>query len=198
MPRAQPALSVVAATLLLASACADSATAPSRPRLPAIPSEPSFSILTPFILPSGADWGHYFNSFNPDRHLSAYVIHYPDGSVTGKGIFIIPGIGIGRLRVTTLVSTSSDCVPWGTPCGDPGATNIPESSTVCGNGTVGLVPMTFRLELQSHLWPPEGWTPGSDPGTDYDTAALTISTTLTPCPTGTPTTFYGELHHEPT
>jgi hypothetical protein len=189
----RPALTLIAPVLLLAAACADSATAPPQERLAPKP-EPTFGLFTPPLLPPGADWGHYFNSFNPDRHLSAYVIHYP-GSVTGRGIFIIPALGLGRLRVTTLVSTSQDCVPWGTPCSDPGATNIPESSTVRGDGTMGVVPITFTLELQSHLWPPEGWSPGSDPGTNYDTAKLTICTTPTTCTT---TTFYGELHHEPT
>jgi hypothetical protein len=199
MPRVHPALASVVSVLMLGAACADSPTVPPRPQLAPIPTEPSFGILTPFIFPAGADWGHYFVSFNPDRHLSVKVIHYPDNSVRGQGVFIIPGVGIGRLRVTTLVSTSDDCVPWGTPCTDPNATNIPESSTVSGDGMMGPFPLTFTLELKSNLWPPQGWTPGTDPGTAYDTATLWLTIcVIGTCTAAPPTTFYGELHHEPT
>jgi hypothetical protein len=195
MSRVRHAFALLAPALLLLSACSDLPTAPSQPRLSPIAVEPSPSIYTPLLLPAGAEWGHYFNSFNTDRHLSAYVIHYPDGSVRGRGIFLIPGVGSGTLNVTKLESTSSDCVPWGTPCTDAPAPKIPESSTVSGDGTINGMRMTFTLQLQSNQWPPQGWTPGADPGTNYDTATLTICIVGRPC---TSTSFYGELHHEPT
>jgi hypothetical protein len=195
MSRVRPALALVVPVLLLVAACSDSPTAPARPQLAPTPAEPSPSIFTPILLPAGAKWGHYFNSFNTDRVLAAEVIQYYDGHVGGRGIFVIPGVGTGTLNVTKIESTSADCVPYGTPCADAPEPKIPESSTASGDGRIGVTPLTFTLELQSHLWPPQGWTPGTDPGTDYDTATLTI------CPLGgacTTTTFYGELHHEPT
>jgi hypothetical protein len=193
MSRLRPALSLVVPALLLASACSDSPTAPARPQLAPVPAEPSFGIFTPLLLPPGAKWGHSFVSFNPDRRLAVNVVQYPDGRVSGRGIFVIPGVGAGTLTVTTIESTSADCVPWGTPCADAPEPKIPESSTVSGVGLINGAPMTFTLELESHLWPAEGSDPWTD--TDYDTATLTICTTPATCTT---TTFYGELHHEPT
>jgi hypothetical protein len=197
MSRLQPALALVVPALVLASACSDSPTAPSRARLAPTPTEPQFSIYTPLLLPPGAKWGHYFNSFNTDRHLSVYVIFYPDSSASGRGVFVLPGgAGAGRLNVTKVESTSSDCVPWGTPCANLPEPRIPESSTVSGDGTINGARMTFTLQLQSHQWPPQGWTPGADPGTNYDTATLTICILGGGCLSAVE--FYGELHHEPT
>jgi hypothetical protein len=195
MSRVRLALGLVVPALLLSSACSDSPTAPPRPQLAPIPVEPQPSIFTPLLLPAGADWGHYFVSFDPDRHLSVEVVHYPDGSVTGRGIFIAPGAGtVGTLKVTTLVNTFDGCVPYSTPC--DADHSIPESSTVSGVGLIGAIPLTFTLVLDSHLWPPPGTglPPAPDPGTDYDAATLTV------CMLGrcTETSFRGELHHEPT
>lgn len=189
--RLLPAL--IVPVMLLASACADSRTAPAPPRPTPLATEPGVGLFTPLLLPAGAKWGHYFVSFNPDRHLTAEVIQYSDGRVSGRGLFIIPGVGSGTLTVTRIESTSADCVPWGTPCGEAPEPRIPEGSTVSGVGLVNGTPMTFTLELQSHLWPADGADPWAD--TDYDTAVLTICTTPSSCTT---TTFYGELHHEPT
>jgi hypothetical protein len=194
MARVRSALTLAGPALVLMSACSDAPTAPSQIRLAPIPAEPRPSVFTPFLLPPGAKWGHYFVSFNTDRRLDADAIQYYDGHVDGHGVFIIPGVGSGTLEVTKIESTSADCVPYGTPCDQAPEPKIPESSTVSGVGSMGVTPLTFTLELQSHLWPPQGWTPGTDPGTDYDTALLTICT-VDGCTT---TTFYGELHHEPT
>jgi hypothetical protein len=193
MSRLRPTVALVAPALLFASACSDSLTGPSRPQIAPIAAEPSFGIFTPLLLPPGAKWGHSFVSFNPDRRLAVNVVQYPDGRVRGRGIFIIPGVGAGTLTVTAIESTSADCVPWGTPCADAPEPKIPESSTVSGVGLINGAPMTFTLEMQSHLWPAEGSDPWTD--TDYDTATLTICTTPASCTT---TEFYGELHHEPT
>ncbi len=196
MSRVRPAFALIAPALLLVSACSDMPTALSRPPLTPVMAEPSHGIFTPLLLPAGADWGHYFVSFDPDRHLSVEVVHYPDGSVTGRGFFIAPGSGaVGTLRVTTLVNTFDECTPYSTPCtGAPG--EIPESSTVSGVGLIGAIPLTFTLILDSHLWPPPGTglPPSPDPGTDYDAATLRV------CMLGTckETSFRGELHHEPT
>jgi hypothetical protein len=194
MSRVRHALTLgVPAVLLLASACSDSPTAPPRSYPVPVAAEPS--IITPLLLPAGAKWGHYFVSFDVDKRLAVDVLQYYDGHVGGSGAFVIPGLGAGMLTVTKIESTSADCVPYGTPCAEAPEPKIPESSTSSGVGSIGVTPLTFTLELQSHLWPPQGWTPGTDPGTDYDTATLTVCTTLASCTT---TTFYGELHHEPT
>lgn len=192
MTRLQAALTILAPALLLVSACSESPTAPNRPRLAPTAAAPAPGLFTPLLLPPDADWGHYFVSFNPDRHLSVEVRHYPDGSVQGTGIFVVSGgTPLGTLKVTTLVNTFDGCTPYSTPC-DQDHT-VPESSTVSGVGLIGAIPLTFELVLDSHLWPPHGWEPGADPGTDYDTATLTVCM-LGTCTT---TTFYGELHHEP-
>jgi hypothetical protein len=194
MCRSRPVLALAVAALSLTWGCSDSPTAPFRPQLAAGPAQ--LGILTPVLLPPGAKWGHYFVSFNPDRNLLAEVIQYHDGHAGGRGSFVIPGVGAGTLEVTRIESTSSDCVPYGTPCSEAPEPKIPESSTSSGVGYIGVTPLTFTLELRSHLWPPPGTglPPRPDPGADYDTAVLTI------CTAGgcTTTTFYGELHHEPT
>src|SRR3712207_9426819 len=171
LPRAFYVVSV----LSVLSACVDSPTAPPRPRPSPIAAEPAPGIFSPLLLPADADWGHYFVSFNPDRHLSIEVRHYPDGSVQGTGIFAVPGIArFGTLRVTALVNTFDGCTPYSTPC-DQNHT-VPESSTVGGVGLIGAIPLTFELVLDSHLWPPPGTglPPSPDPGTDYDVATLTV------------------------
>ncbi len=196
MSRVRRALALVAPVLLLTSACSDLPMAPSRPPVTPVMAEPSYGIFTALLLPAGADWGHYFVSFDPDRHLSVDVVHYPDGSVTGRGIFVVPGARtVGTLRVTTLVNTFDGCTPYSTPC--TGARGeIPESSTVSGVGLIGAIPLTFTLILDSHLWPPPGTglPPEPHPGMDYDAATLRV------CMLGTctETEFRGELHHEPT
>jgi len=185
-----------AAVFTLAAACADAPTAPATTPFSRSAPEPSSGVFTPLLLPADARWGHYFVSFNPDRYLAVSVVQYNDGRAGGRGSFVIPGVGVGLLEVTTIESTSADCVPWGTPCTDAPEPKIPEGSTASGIGRIGLTPITFTLEMQSHLWPPPGTglPPAPDPGTDYDTATLTICTPAA-CTT---TTFYGELHHEPT
>ena len=193
MPRFRLAVALTVPTLLLVSACADSPTSPHQPQLAPVPSDPSFGILTPLLLPPGGKWGHSFVSFDPDRRLAANVIQYSDGRVGGRGMFAIPGVGAGTLTFTRIESTSADCVPWGTPCTEAPEPKIPESSTASGVGLINGAPMTFTLDMQSHLWPAEGSDPWAD--TDYDTATLTICTTPMTCTT---TTFFGELHHEPT
>jgi hypothetical protein len=190
MRRVRPALALVVPAIILAAACSDSPTGPARPTLAPVPADPSFGIFTPLLLPPGAEWGHSFVSFNPDKRLAINVVRYPNGRVRGRGIFVIPGVGVGTLTPTA-IQGSSDCVPWGTPCADAPEPKIPESSTVTGVGTVNGMPMTFTLELQSHLWPEQGSDPWAD--TDYDTATLIIHTTPP-----SRTMFYGELHHEPT
>jgi hypothetical protein len=196
MPLARCAVALVAAVLLLASACADVPTAPRRPEIASIPAGPHPGVFTPLLLPPGGKWSHSFVSFNPDRFLAINVVQYYDGHAGDRGTFVIPGLGSGVLEVTTIESTSSDCVPWGTPCAEAPEPKIPESSTASGIGFMGATRLMFTLELQSHLWPPPGTgpPPAPDPGTDYDTATLTICT-ASGCTT---TTFYGELHHEPT
>jgi hypothetical protein len=64
-------------SLLLAAACAETPTAPSTDR--PLASAPDLSVVTPFLLPPGVDWGLYFQSFNQNRTLNARVIHYPSG-----------------------------------------------------------------------------------------------------------------------
>jgi hypothetical protein len=195
MPFSRAALALAApAFVVLGSACAESPTSPPRPQLAPATAEPRTSIYTPLLLPPDATWGHYFTSFNPDRALDVSVIQYADGRVGGRGTFVIPGVGSGTLRPTSAQGYGG-CVPYGAPCGSPGATDIPESSTSSGDGRMGPSAITFTLDLKSNGWPPEGWQPGADPGTDYDTATLTICPASGACTT---TTFYGELHHEPT
>jgi hypothetical protein len=193
MSRLRPTLALAVPALLLASACTDSPTAPIRPRIGPLQADPTFGIFTPLLLPPGAKWGHSFVSFDPDKRLAVNVVQYHGGRVGDRGIFAIPDVGVGTLTVTKIESTSADCVPWGTPCADAPEPKIPESSTSSGVGLINGVPMTFTLELQSHLWPEQGSDPWTD--TDYDTAKLTICTTPARCTT---TEFLGELHHEPT
>lgn len=168
--------------LLVAAACTESPTAPTIDE----PStaEPELSVITPFLLPPGADWGLYFVSFNQTRALNARVIHYPNGRVTGNGSFSIPGVGSGVLRVTG-ATPYDDCIPNSTPCGE--ITNVPESAVATGRATFltgRRVP--FTLDLHSNYWP--------NASNTYDTATLTFCYTTSNCASYS---FFGELHHEP-
>jgi hypothetical protein len=146
------------------------------------------SIITPLILPAGADWGLYFQSFNQTRSLTARVIHYPDGTVTGKGIFTIPLVGTGILRVTG-ATPYGNCIPRGSPCGE--VTNVPESAVATGTvrflsgPRVGQV-RQFTLDLHSTFFP--------DGTTVFDQAFLKFCSPEISCPSYA---FFGELHHEP-
>jgi hypothetical protein len=166
--------------LLLAVACAESPTAPENDSLT---TPPDLSVITPLLLPPGADWGLYFVSFNQTKSLNARVIHYPDGSAKGNGAFAVPGGINGLLRITSAVPYGN-CLPNGAPCGT--VTNVPESAITKGVATLltgRQVP--FTLDLHSNYWPTVS---------TYDTAKLTLCYTSTRCKSYS---FYGELHHEP-
>ncbi len=182
MRRSRP-LALIA-TIVIGAACSESPTAP--PPISLAPSQPDKSVLAPILLPPGAKWGLYFTSFNTNRNLNADVFKYDDGRVGGSGTFVIPGVGIGTLRVTTIERTYGGCVPERSTCDE--VHYIPESAVVSGVGRIGWFPMSFTLDLKSNLWP----APGPNPGTNYDRAFLTI------CRWGVckTTDFYGELHHE--
>jgi hypothetical protein len=177
-------LAVLIATLL-AAACSESPTAPSVENQPY---KPDLSIITPLILPAGADWGLYFQSFNSTRSLTAKVIHYPDGTVKGGGIFTIPLVGTGILRVTG-ATPYGNCIPRGSPCGT--ISNVPESAVATGTvrflsgPRVGQV-RQFTLDLHSTFFP--------DQTTVFDRAYLKFCSSGGTCPTYQ---FFGELHHEP-
>lgn len=168
--------------LLLAAACAETPTAPSTDH--PIAAKPDLSVFTPFLLPAGADWGLYFQSFNQNRTLNARVIHYPNGSVTGNGSFAIPGAGTGVLRVTA-ATPYGDCIPNGHVCDE--RHHVPESAIASGTATfLTGRRLAFTLDLHSNFWP--------NPANIYDTARLTLCYTSTNCASYS---FYGELHHEP-
>jgi hypothetical protein len=174
----------VTATLMLA-ACGES---PSAPLDDPGSDRPDLSIITPVILPAGADWGLYFQSFNQTRSLTARVIHYPDGSVSGSGIFAIPLVGTGVLRVTG-ATPYGNCIPQGSPCGT--VTNIPESAVATGtarflSGRMVGQQVPFTLDLHSTFFP--------DQTTIFDMAFLKFCSAGSSCPTYD---FFGELHHEP-
>jgi hypothetical protein len=175
--------SAVAAALIVAAACTDGPTAPPRDPDPA-----DLSVISRFILPAGADWGLYFQSFNQTRSLTTRVIHFPDGSVTGSGIFTIPLVGTGILRMTG-ATPYGNCIPRGSPCGT--ITNVPESAVATGTvrflsgPRVGQV-RPFTLDLHSTFFP--------DQTTVFDRAFLKFCSSESSCPTYD---FFGELHHEP-
>jgi hypothetical protein len=169
--------------LFFAFACSDSPTAPPATQLAPVP--PERSILTPFILPPGADWGHYFVSFNRDRTLDVSVIHYPSRAPSGRGTVAIPQVGIGLLFVTSAAADPTQgCTPDGSPCGT--FSNVPEGSNSSGIAFLNGRPGTFALHLQSNYWP--------NPTNTYDTATLTLCVPATVCRSYD---FAGELHHEP-
>jgi hypothetical protein len=173
-------------TLLLASACGESPTEPPADLSDPTPIDPS--VITPIILPSGADWGLYFQSFNQTRSLTARAIHYPDGTVTGRGIFTLPTVGSGILRVTG-ATPYGNCIPQASPCGT--VTNVPESAITTGtatflSGSRAGRSFPFTLDLHSNLWP--------NPTNTFDTATLTFCYTSSRCHSYS---FFGELHHEP-
>src|SRR5215213_3801158 len=164
--------------LLLAAACAEAPTAPENDP---VTTEPDLSVITPLLLPPGADWGLYFISFNQTRALHARVIHYPDGSATGDGSFAVPGRASGLLRITS-ATPYGNCLPNGAPCGT--ITNVPESAVTKGVAILATgrqVP--FTLDLHSNYWPTVG---------TYDVATLSLCYTSSRCVSYS---FYGELHH---
>ena len=169
----------LAATLLIAAACNESPTAPS---LENPPEKPDLSIITPLILPAGADWGLYFQSFNSTRSLTTRVIHYQDGTVTGRGIFTIPLVGTGILRVTG-ATPYGNCIPQGSPCGT--ISNVPESAVATATvrflsgPRVGQI-RQFTLDLHSTFFP--------DQTTVFDQAFLNFCRPEAAAP---PTNFSG-------
>ena len=167
------------------AACSET---PSAPPDNAASDRPDLSIITPVILPAGADWGLYFQSFNRTRSLTTRVIHYPDGRVTGSGIFAIPLVGTGILRVTG-ASPYGNCIPQGSPCGT--VTNIPESAVATGTARFLSGPrvgqqVPFTLDLHSTFFP--------DQTTIFDMATLSFCSGSSSCGGYS---FFGELHHEP-
>jgi hypothetical protein len=199
MLRVRPLVALlIPAAMLTVSACSDSPTAPTTPMEPPAAAAPS--LITPLLLPPGAEWALYFNSFNPDRFLAVRVIHYPNtgNAASGNGAFAIPTVR-GRKIAGVLQVQSAEgyggCVPYAAACD---ATNssfypflIPESAIVTGVAVVNARTTGFRLDLQSHLWP-------LDPS-QFDLASLQFcSDPATPATCGDAYTFYGELHHEPT
>lgn len=172
-------ISAAAAIFVLAAACSE---APTAPREELLPPDPDLSVITPVLLPPGADWGLYFVSFNQTRTLQARAIHYPDGSASGSGSFTVPGGISGFLRVTS-VEGYGNCIPTGSPCGT--ITNVPESGVARGTATLLTGEVPFTLDLHSNFWPVES---------TYDTATLTLCYTSRRCKSYS---FYGELHHEP-
>lgn len=182
MPRVFPRITLLVPTLWLAAACTDGPTAPATDQSRRI--EPDPSVITPFLLPPGADWGLFFGSFNPDRALNARVIHYPSGSVTGNGSFTVPGATSGVLRITG-ATPYGGCIPHGSPCGT--ISNVPESAIA--TGTARLITgrrVPFTLDLHSTFWP--------NPTNTFDEATLTLCYRSKECVSYS---FYGELHHEP-
>jgi hypothetical protein len=176
--------SALVASLVIAAACTDGPTAPpSEPE----PTPADLSVITPFILPAGADWGLYFQSFNQTRSLTTRVIHYPDGTVTGSGYFVIPLVGSGTLRVTG-AEPYGDCLPQGTPC--DATHTVPESAVATGTARFLSGPslgqqVPFTLDLQSTFWPTTS---------TFDMASLKFCSRESTC---TAYGFFGELHHEP-
>jgi hypothetical protein len=172
--------------LVLAAGCGEDLTSPRQEPVDPTPIDPS--IITPFILPAGADWGLYFQSFNQTRTLTARVIHYPGGSITGRGYFAIPLVGSGVLRITS-ATPYGNCIPQASPCGT--VTNVPESAVARGtatflSGSHAGQAVPFTLDLHSNLWP--------NPTNTFDAATLTTCYTASRC---SAYSFYGELHHEP-
>ena len=181
--------------VMLAAACSEGPTAPA-PSKPAV-TDPDLSLITPLLLPPGADWGLYFSSFNPDRNLLARVIHYPNGTVTGNGSFLIPRPGKSGLLKVLSASPYGNCVPNGSQCCPSvvtTCTNIPESAIVYGIAFFYLGGSSpFTLNLHSTGWPHQ-----TNPfDTDFDTATLSFCAGpgFTSCTVAA--SFYGELHHEP-
>lgn len=170
----------VVSLLILAAACTEAPTAPDED---IVSPAPELSVVTPILLPPGADWGLYFVSFNRTRTLHARAIHYPDGSATGTGSFTLPGGPSGFLRITS-ADPYGNCLPTGSPCGT--VTNVPESAVTRGTATLLTGRrVAFTLDLHSNFWPVVN---------TYDTATLTLCYTSTSCQAYF---FYGELHHEP-
>jgi hypothetical protein len=188
MLRARRQATLLTPLLLLAFACSESPTAP--PPSQVAPESPELGVLTPFLLPPGAAWGHYFTSFNRDRALAVSIIYYNPSLARGHGTFAVPtvtGAVAGLLKVTSAAPDySKGCTPDGTgPCG------VPENSDASGVVFVnGRAVGTFTLHLESNFWPRNDNI--FDP--NYDTATLRL--VVGGVQYG-PYEFYGELHHEP-
>ncbi|HZA97809.1 MAG TPA: hypothetical protein VE399_03465 [Gemmatimonadales bacterium] len=153
--------------LTFAAGCSEAPTAPEEEM---VPPDPELSVITPLLLPPGADWDMYFVSFNQTRTLHARVIHCPDGSASGTGSFTVSGGPSGYLRITS-AEPYGDCLPKGSPCGT--VTNVPESAVTRGTATLltgRRVP--FTLDLHSNFWPV---------ASTYDTATLTLCYTTANC-----------------
>ena len=175
--------------VLIGAACSESPTGPAP--TPLTPKTPDNSVITPLLLPPGAAWGVYFQSFNTDRSLTLEAIHYYSGASSGRGSFYVPGVGAGVLYVTRVVG-SNRCVPegTGTPCDPNNNVGVPEDATVYGYAVRANRSITpFRVDLVSNFWP--------NPTNTYDTAALYFCDATYTCPPTPVSTFYGELHHEP-
>jgi hypothetical protein len=123
-------LSALFGVLLIGAGCSEGPTAPEEQ---AAPPDPELSVITPLLLPPGADWGLYFVSFNRTRTLHARAIHYPDGSARGTGSFTVAGGPSGFLRITS-AEPYGDCLPTGSPCGT--VTDVPESAVTRGTATL--------------------------------------------------------------
>jgi hypothetical protein len=183
MSRSRLNVALFTPLVLVALACSESPTAPPQRMTPDVSER---TILAPFILPRGADWGHYFVSFNRDQSLDVDVIHYadpnPNGRMTGRGAFAIPRVGVGVLYVLGgSADPAQGCTPENRVCD---GTTGPESSYSYGFAAVKGRRGSFTLHLESNYWP--------NPKNTYDTATLTLC--LTTC---NDYVFFGELHHEP-
>ena len=203
---------LIPAAMLTVSACSESPVAPTTPMV--APGAPDLGLFTWLLLPRGAQWALYFNSYYGDGSLDVKVIHYPTSAgtqdpvgttaapnkVTGSGSFSLPGPRLsGSLKPTSFVGDGT-CVPWGTPCDPsaPGYTSfpviIPEGGTVTGDAVVNKKATKFLLILKSTQYP--------DRNSDPDKATLRFCSSpdaANPSACGTAEyKFSGELHHEPT
>ena len=195
---------LIPAAMLTISACSDSPIAPAAPMQ--APEAPDLGLFTWLLLPKGAQWGLYFNSYYGDGSLNVKVIHYPttpgtqdrpdvSNKVTGSGSFSIPLAKLsGTLQPTSAVGDGT-CVPWGVPCDPkPFPVWIPEGATVTGGAVVNGKATRFLLILKSTQYP--------DRSSDPDKATLRFCSSpdaANPTACGTAAyNFSGELHHEPT
>ena len=76
MLRVRPLVGLlIPAAMLTVSACSDSPVAPTAPVM--APQSPDLGLFTWLLLPRGAQWALYFNSYYGDGSLDVRVIHYP-------------------------------------------------------------------------------------------------------------------------
>lgn len=176
-------------TVLIGAACSESPTGPVAPKSIA-PTTPDNSVITPLLLPPGATWGVYFQSFNTDRSLTLDAIHYANGASSGGGSFYVPRVGGGLLHVTRVVG-GNRCLPegTGTPCDPNHNVGVPEDATVYGYAvSANRIVRPFKVDMHSNFWP--------NPTNTFDTATLYFcDPTYSACTFVS--NFYGELHHEP-